>query len=143
MGDGPLRGDLEAQARAIPNIEIRFVGEQQDVRPALWASDVYVSSSVTEGTSIALLEAMAAGTPVVATNVGGNPEVLDYGACGRLCPAQNPEALGAAIAQCVIETDVSARLTAAAEARVRAEYDKDAMLAQFADLYETFLAEAR
>jgi glycosyltransferase involved in cell wall biosynthesis len=94
VGDGPLRGRLEQQAASLGIGEaVRFTGTVTDVRTALAAMDVFVLPSHAEGMSNALLEAMAAERPVVATAVGGTPEVVETGRTGIVVPPGDPDAL--------------------------------------------------
>jgi glycosyltransferase involved in cell wall biosynthesis len=97
-GDGPLREALAAQARAAaPEGSVRFLGARGDVADLLAAADLFVLSSVREGLSITLLEAMRASRPIVATRIGGNGEAVSDGATGWLVPASDPPTLAAAI----------------------------------------------
>jgi sugar transferase (PEP-CTERM/EpsH1 system associated) len=89
VGDGPDREKLEAHA----NSGVLFLGNRTDVPVIMRALDVFVLSSVNEGISNTLLEAMSSGVPVVATSVGGNPEIVVDGVTGRLFPAGNSDAL--------------------------------------------------
>jgi glycosyltransferase involved in cell wall biosynthesis len=85
VGDGPLRPELEREAAAGGlETSVRFLGIRADVRPFYRLADVFVLPSETEGLSNALLEAMAAGLPVIASNVGGNREVIEHGVNGFL-----------------------------------------------------------
>ena len=92
VGDGPSRPELESLRAELGLGEaVAFRGYQEDVRPFLSAADFFVLSSISEGISIALLEAMAAGLPAVATDVGGNREVILQGETGLLTPAGTPK----------------------------------------------------
>lgn len=98
VGTGPLEGELRQQvARQGLTRQVLLAGLRDDVQEILPAFDVFVLSSVHEGLSIALLEAMAAGLPSVATRVGGNPEALTHGLDSLLVPPRDPSALAAAI----------------------------------------------
>ncbi|SEJ02864.1 glycosyltransferase [Frateuria terrea] len=98
IGDGPLRGELEALARAEGVAErVFFLGDRNDIHALLRGLDLFVMSSVTEGYSVALLEACASALPIVATNVGGNAEIVRDGANGTLVGAGDPAALAAAM----------------------------------------------
>lgn len=101
VGDGPLRGDLEARAREISRqhsgSRIEFVGQVDDARPWLAGADLAVLASRHESQGIALLEAMATALPVVATRVGGIPEVVEDGVTGLLVPPGQPRALADAL----------------------------------------------
>jgi len=100
IGDGPDRNQLEARAIALGLSEdIRFLGYRRDVPAVLAASDLFVLPSLWEGLPLALLEAMSAGLPVVATSVGGNAEVLEEGKSGLLVPPRNETALARAMSR--------------------------------------------
>lgn len=97
VGDGPERATLEALVSELgiaKNVE--FAGEQHNVLPYLQACDLFVLSSIAEGIPMTVLEAMACGKPIVATQVGGLPELVEAGRNGLLVSAQNPEAMAAA-----------------------------------------------
>ena len=99
VGDGPEREGLEALAGARNlSASVLFSGHRSDARALLPAFDVYANSSLTEGVSLTIVEAMAAALPVVATSVGGNPEVVAADRTGALVPPRDPHALAAAIA---------------------------------------------
>jgi sugar transferase (PEP-CTERM/EpsH1 system associated) len=92
IGDGPLRDTLEGTAGTLGLDKfVSFSGMRHDVPELLRQLDIFVLSSTTEGISLTLLEAMATELPVVATNVGGNPEVVLDGETGYIVPSQNPE----------------------------------------------------
>ncbi len=98
IGDGPARAELEALALAEGLAErVRFLGDRNDVAALLPGLDVFALSSISEGYSVALLEACAAALPVVATEVGGNAEIVTEGVNGQLVPARDPAALAAAL----------------------------------------------
>lgn len=98
LGDGPERFALRALAQEFA-IEDRvlFLGDREDVGRWLASADLFVLSSVTEGTPIALLEAMAAGLPFIVTDVGGMPEIAKLSGAGAIVPKGEPEALAQAI----------------------------------------------
>lgn len=110
-GDGPLRVELEHRAKAL-NLDgrCRFLGRVDDVRSFYADADVVVLSSLNEGTPIALLEAMACGKAIVATKVGGVPEMLTDGVSALLVPSRNPQALAKAIERVALDADMRARL---------------------------------
>lgn len=94
VGEGALRGELEALAQAEGFAErIHFLGDRSDVPELLRGLDLFVLSSRTEGYSMALLEACATALPIVATDVGGNSEIVRNGVNGRLVDSENPHAL--------------------------------------------------
>jgi glycosyltransferase involved in cell wall biosynthesis len=137
IGDGPERGALEALVSCLDlRDRVCFTGVRGDARDLLPAADVYVNTSVTEGTSLTILEAMAAGLPVVATNVGGTPEVLDDGTCGLLVPPGDAGTIALAIERLAADAPLRTRLGDAARTRVLARFTLDAMIATYADAYE-------
>lgn len=137
VGDGPVRSALEAQARALGvAADVHLTGNLADVRPALAASDVFVLPSREEGMSNALMEAMAAARPCVATAVGGNPEVLAGGRLGRLVPADDAPALAAAIRGLLDDPQAATALGDAARAHATAAWGAAAQVARLEALYD-------
>ena len=112
VGDGPEREPLEsASAQSGLSQRIIFAGQVTDVRPFYAMSDVFVLPSLTEGSPNVLLEAMAAKVPVVATAVGGVPEIVENEESALLVPANDPEALAAAIVRLLGDAELGRRLT--------------------------------
>jgi glycosyltransferase involved in cell wall biosynthesis len=141
VGDGPLRAALVERARSLGvAADVRFAGTVGDVRPMLAAMDVFVLPSWAEGMSNALMEAMAAGRPVVATAVGGNTEVVTDGHTGLLVPAGDPEAIAAAVRDLLEEPTRASRLATAAREFVRDRFGARARVAELERLYEERLA---
>jgi glycosyltransferase involved in cell wall biosynthesis len=144
VGDGPLREKLQAQAQSLGVAHsVRFVGTVADVRPSLAAMDVFVLPSHAEGMSNALMEAMAAARPVVATAVGGNTEVVVDGKTGVLIPPADPAAIADAIAALLRDPDRAAGLGAAAREFVTRRFGARARVAELEHLYEERLALRR
>jgi L-malate glycosyltransferase len=136
VGDGPLAGRLARQASTLGLSEsVRFTGGIADVRTALAAMDVFVLPSRAEGMSNALLEAMAARRPVVATAVGGTREVLESGRTGVLVPPDDAPALGREVLGLLADPARAARLAAAAERVVEERFGAPAMVTRIQDLY--------
>ena len=136
VGDGPLRGDLEAQvARLGLTDSVRFAGGATDMPPIYRDLDIFVLSSVAEGTSISILEAMATGCCVVATAVGGTPALLGDGAAGVLVPSADPVALAAAIVDLLDDPSRRRRLGLAARERAERVYSEQAMVDRYLELY--------
>ncbi|TVP47774.1 MAG: glycosyltransferase [Gemmatimonadales bacterium] len=105
-GDGPLRSDLEDLARRLGVAEaVRFLGQRDDVRDLLGALDVLAVPSDHEGLSMVALESLSVGTPVVATDVGGCPEVLDNGAHGYLFSPDREDTLGDQLLEALLSPD--------------------------------------
>ena len=135
IGSGSERPALEALAaeRGVAHC-VRFLGHRDDARDLLPACDVYVNSSVSEGVSLTILEAMAAQLPIVATSVGGTPEVLDS-TCGRLVPARDFEALGRALLELTLQPAVRRELGLAARRRVESRFTLARMVSAYRDVY--------
>jgi glycosyltransferase involved in cell wall biosynthesis len=123
---------------------VTFVGARplEEVRAALARSDIFVLPSHWEGLPLSLLEAMAAGTAVVATRVGDVPEVLDEGRAGVLVSPERPEELASSLARLLGDAEERIRLGDAARRRVREHYDRSAMTARLLQLYRE-LAHSR
>jgi glycosyltransferase involved in cell wall biosynthesis len=135
IGDGPERAHLEAAA-AERGLEraVHFLGYRSDAREWLAGCDVYVNSSVSEGVSLTILEAMTAGLPVIATSVGGTPEILDS-TCGMLVPPRDPQAIADALLQLAREPQRRVQLGRAARRRVEERFTLDRMIQQYSDVY--------
>jgi len=135
-GDGPLRPELESQIRSMGiDAEVSMLGERRDVPDLLAASDVFVLSSDSEGMSNTIIEAMAAGRPVVATNVGGNPELVVDGETGLLVDRGNGDAMAAAIAALSSDPARRERLGAAGRERACREFGVARMLQDYERMY--------
>lgn len=116
--DRGIQAALEQSAAGLSvSDRVHFLGRRSDVPSLLMAMDLYVMASHEEGSSNALLEAMAAGLPIVATEVGGNRESLDDGLAGILVPPHDPPALSLAINKLLADDAGRARLAANAKAR--------------------------
>lgn len=141
-GDGPMRAALEQRAAAAGlGDAVVFAGVVRDVAGLLAEADLYVSTSHYEGLPMALLEAMAWGLPVVASDVRGNRDVVADGRTGRLYPLHDIDRLTVAIEDCLTRRDADA-LGEAARTRVVAENGADAMARRYGELYQTVLASA-
>jgi glycosyltransferase involved in cell wall biosynthesis len=141
-GDGRLRGALEAQAEQLGLADrVSFLGTRRDVADILAALDAYVMPSLWEGLSLALLEAMAARLPVIASDVGGVSQVAADGAwCLRVPPADVP-ALAAAIGRLAAESpERRAALGNQARQRVEEAFSLEAMLSRLTRVYDEVLA---
>jgi glycosyltransferase involved in cell wall biosynthesis len=136
VGRGRLRSALQSEIDALGlRDRVRLLGLRSDVPRLLAASDLYVSSSHWEGLPVAMLEAMAAGVPVIATEVGDVPRVLDPG-CGVLVPPRDPAALARAIAELIADPVRRRRLAAGGRSRVRAQFGLQAWADRHMMLYE-------
>jgi N-acetylglucosaminyldiphosphoundecaprenol N-acetyl-beta-D-mannosaminyltransferase len=143
VGDGPMRGDLERaiQARGLAP-RVVLAGFRRDVADALQAADLFVLPSLMEGMPNALLEAMAAGLPAVATNVGGIPEVVRDGIEGLLVRARDHRALAHAVGVLLADSPRRKAMGAAARLRIAQEFRVDLVAGHYAALYEALLADA-
>jgi glycosyltransferase involved in cell wall biosynthesis len=126
-GSGPLAAELEARAASL-GLTVRFAGQRDDVPALLAAADVFVLPSTWEGQALILQEALRAGVPIVATRVGGNPEVAGEDAA-ILVPPGDARALADAVRAVLGDPALAARLRKAAAARAHGLPDEDAAVA--------------
>jgi glycosyltransferase involved in cell wall biosynthesis len=142
VGDGVLRRPMEEKAEALGLSDaVIFTGIRRDVPEILALLDVFVLPSLWEGLPIALLEAMAAGLPVVATRVGGVPEVVVDGVTGLLVPPRDPEALSEAILTLLQDPDLRQKMGQAGQDRVREYFSVERMVKRTENLYASLLKE--
>lgn len=138
IGDGELRAELQQCALAEGVAEhVRFLGDRSDVHELLQGLDLFALSSLSEGYSMALLEACATALPIVATAVGGSGEIVRDGVNGRLVPASDPPALAAAMIDLLGDPMRAVALGEAARTWVATEGSLDAMAVGYAQLYRT------
>jgi glycosyltransferase involved in cell wall biosynthesis len=135
-GDGPLRGGLERQIRdsGLEGV-VELLGERRDVADLLRAADVYLVTSCSEGLSNSLMEAMAAGLPVVASAVGGNPELVLDGGTGYLFPAGAAATAAHWLGALISSPQLRRRFGEAARDRIAREFDARRMLDRLEDVY--------
>ncbi|MEA2315770.1 MAG: hypothetical protein QOI03_2462 [Solirubrobacteraceae bacterium] len=139
-GDGPEQGALEALARELHVGErVRFLGDRTDIPDVLAALDLAVCCSDFEGSPLAVMEYMDAALPIVATTVGGVPDLIEPGVHGLLVPAQDPAALAEAIATVLRDPDRAKAMGARARERRRSEFDIDVQVRRVEDLYRELL----
>jgi glycosyltransferase involved in cell wall biosynthesis len=139
-GDGAERPRLEAEARALGVADrVRFLGHREDVPELLALCDLFVLPSLYEGLPLSVLEAMAAGRPVVATAVGGTDEAVLHGETGLLVPAGAASALGDAIRALLADPERAARMGEAGGSRACREFSVTRMIAQVTGVYEELL----
>ncbi|MER3411700.1 MAG: hypothetical protein C4305_04890 [Thermoleophilia bacterium] len=144
-GDGPERPSLERLARDL-GLEkvVTFLGYRDDVAEVLAALDVVVSTSSFEGSPLALLEAMAAARPIVATAVGGVPDLIEHGVHGLLVSPGDSHEVSEAVASLLEQPEWGRRMGEAARERQCREFDIDVMVRRLEDLYvDLFLATSR
>lgn len=144
-GDGPERRNLEEAASALRSSgpRVSLVGRIASVPELLNALDVYVLPSKNEGLCNSLLEAMATGVPVIASDAGGNPEVVENGISGLQFPAGDAESLAALLLRLSSDKGTRERFGAAARSHVLSEFSLDKMLRRYEQLYEGLAPAAR
>ena len=145
IGEGSERSRLEEFVNAHPEWRHRltFLGLSHRVPELLAAVDAYLLSSVIEGVSNSLLEAMASGLPVVATAVGGNPEVVIDGESGLLFPAGDFNSLAKSLRSLREDPQLRSALGRQARRRVREEFSINAMVRQYEEVYESLTTAIR
>jgi glycosyltransferase involved in cell wall biosynthesis len=142
VGDGPERAALEALAAELGIVDaVVFMGHRGDVPDVLRALDVAVSCSDFEGSPLAVMEYMDAALPIVATAVGGVPDLIESGVHGLLVPRGEPQALAGAIAQALAEPERAQEMGSRARERRRSEFDIDTLVRRLEALYLELLAE--
>jgi len=141
-GDGPERARLAAHARRPPlDGVVRLLGFQSDTRAVLSQGAAFVLPSQTEGVPMALLEATAAGVPIVASAVGGIPSVVEDGRTALLVPPGDVEALAGALGRVLTDTALATSLRTAARRRYLAEFTVGTMAGRYAAFYDEVLPE--
>ena len=140
IGEGPLRAAaLDVVREAGFERDVFLPGERHDIPALLRGVDCFVLPSLGEGISNTILEAMATGLPVIATDVGGNGELVRDGVTGLLLPAGNPQALAQAMHDIVRDRAGAQRAGDAGRARVLAQFSLDGMVRRYRTLYDALL----
>ncbi len=140
-GDGPEKTDLQMQASSLGlSDRVVFAGYLTDIPNWLAGCDLFVLPSFYEGLPLSLLEAMAAGKPVVATDIPGNNEVIKQGKTGWLVPPGDAEALAKGIRTILANPKMASRLAQAGQDLVRREFTEDCIVHQVTQVYEELLA---
>jgi glycosyltransferase involved in cell wall biosynthesis len=136
VGDGPERASLEGMVAELGLSEtVLFLGRRNDVPNILACCDLFVLPSWAEGLPNSVLEAMAAGVPVVATGVGGTPEIVQDGVNGLLVPSRDSRKLAQAIARLLRDPKLAQVLAEAAQERIQLEFSFDCLLEELDWLY--------
>jgi glycosyltransferase involved in cell wall biosynthesis len=142
VGDGPLRNQYKEMAQNIGIKEkVHFLGERPDVPAILSHLAVSVLSSTSEGFSNVILESMAAGRPVIATKIGGSPEIVVDGVTGYLVPPADSSAMAGAITALLQEPDKAKAMGAAGKRLVEEKFSLRAMVESYERLYRALMAE--
>ena len=140
VGDGVLRSTIETYSE---NLGIRdqviFTGWRRDL-PRIYADlDALVISSNNEGTPVSVIEAMASGCPVVATRVGGLPDIVQNGETGYLVPAKQPQALATAILKLIADPQRAEQMGRSGQLSVREAFSTNRLVCDTENLYEELL----
>ena len=139
-GDGPDRPEVESEiSRLGVHDAVELLGTRGDVDELLAAADLFVLSSDSEGLPMSVLEAMVAGLPVVASAVGGVPELVTHGETGLLVPPRDSAALAAAIREIAGDSQLRDRLGDAARRRAQQEFSIERCRQQHLELYQALL----
>jgi glycosyltransferase involved in cell wall biosynthesis len=142
VGDGPKSSPMRKLAIELGLGEkIHFTGRRDDVLSILPALDLFIYPSHSEGMPNALLEAMAAGVPCIASDIPVHRDLLDGGAAGRLVPPGNPEELSRALVELLNGDDVE-RLGRLGRERIRESFSEQVMVQNYIELYGRLLGEA-
>ena len=140
VGDGPQRGALEAEAEQLGISHlVTFAGQRDPVEASYAEMDLFVSSSLSEGLPVAVLEAMASSLPVVATAVGASGEVIENEKSGLLVPPANVDALASALLRLVNTPDEAMTLAAAGRERVARHFSAEKMTRETESVYGELL----
>ena len=136
IGDGPERDTLLTEIASTGLTDsVILTGHREDVPSLLPALDIYANSSIFEGVSLTILEAMAAAVPVVATRVGGTPEVVVDGDTGRLVPARDVQAMAEALLLIATDAGSAGRMAASGRRRVERQFSIERMVDRYAAVY--------
>lgn len=142
IGRGELEASLKAQVEQLGiAANVRFLGMRQDVPRLLSVLDVFVLPSLSEGLSLALLEAMASGKPVVATSVGGNPELVDQGQTGLLVPSEDAGSLADRLVELIQDFPLMQRFSVQGTTRAHERFSLEHMTVQYRGLYARLLSD--
>ncbi len=142
VGDGPLRSDMEelVKERGLEN-NTSFLGSRNDIPFLLEKSDVYISSSEWEGFGLAIVEAMAAGKPIIATAVGAVPELVDDEINGLLVPSKDVKALSSAMSKLVNNPKLCERMGHESRKRAFENFDIEITTKKYEKLYLKLYSE--
>jgi glycosyltransferase involved in cell wall biosynthesis len=140
VGDGPLEFSLRKLTNELGlNDCVTFFGEQSDVSPFMLAADLFVSSSVTEGLPVSMLEAMSVGLPAVVTDVGGMSEIARLSGAVTLVPSSDPEGMARALCDAVVRRQELPKMGQLARYCYKQYFRPERMLDEYMNLYNRFV----
>lgn len=144
IGDGPLRESIARQVTELrlPH-QIRLLGSRSDVARLLRAADAFLLTSVSEGIPVTIIEAMGAGVPVVATAVGGIPEMIEHRVTGLLADAKDILGIAAAIVELAGDERLRKSLAESARARAHSQFSEESMITRYDELFRSMVRAAR
>lgn len=144
VGDGPDRIPAEHLARELGVIEdIRFLGKQEPIEEILSIADIFLMPSGSETFGLAALEAMSCSVPVVATNVGGVPELIVEGETGFMCPVGDIEGMTDRVRALLLNDDLHAKMALAARNRAVDVFDSDKVIPHYEEYYRKVIAKSQ
>lgn len=140
IGDGPISSELKSLVNDLKLAKnVQFLGMRSDIPELMSIINVFVLCSKSEGLSVTILEAMAAGKPIVATRVGGTPELIEHGIHGLLVEPDNQEALSDALIELLTDTSKAIKMGEAAKKKSLENFTLDIMLRKYEKIYEHYL----
>ena len=143
VGDGPDRMPAEHLARELGVYDdVRFLGKQEVVEEIIALADVFVMPSASETFGLAALEAMSCGVPVVASNIGGLPELIDHGENGYLCPLDNVDAFAERVRQLISNEDLQKKMGKAARQKAINCFDTSKVIPMYESFYDQTVARS-
>lgn len=143
-GDGPDRDDMERDIKEL-NIgnRVRILGYRDDIPELLSECSAFVLPSLYEGHPLSVMEAMAAGRPVIASDIKGIDEIIVNGVSGYLVPPRNPEALASAIRKLTQDKELAGRIAEAGRQRIEGEFSADTMANKVTGIYKDLIVRRR
>lgn len=135
VGNGPQLNELVEKVRDIPGERIKFLGVRKDIADLLNIFDIFTLVSTTEGTSLAILEAMSTQLPVIVSDVGGNKDIIKHGETGYLFECNNYEAFGECIRKVLLESSIAEEMGHKARETVIEKFSFEEMLKKYCNLY--------
>ena len=141
IGDGPERSGLGELVKINQLLNVEFCGQKENVQDYLQTFDLFVLTSLAEGISNTILEAMAGGVPVLATRVGGNSEIVEDGITGSLIPSENHVLLSKKIGEYMKDRDLCEKQGMAGRLLCEKRYSLDVMVAKYDKLYSSIMTK--